>query len=295
VALALEAFMLPAGAGRDDRLMALWHPPAGPHAAQERGVVLYVHPFAEEMNKTRRMAALQARALAAAGYGVLQIDLKGCGDSSGEFGDASWADWVSDVHAALRWLRTRSNAPLVLWGLRAGCLVLADAAAQMPQDLSDETCDFVFWQPTPSGAPVLRQFLRTAAAAAFLDGGGKGVVDTLRKRLAAGQAVEVGGYRVHPALASGLEQARLPVPARLGRLVWLECSAVAGLASSHPPLTPASVSASAPWRQAARSFEVRLVPGPPFWQTAEIETAPALIEATLAAMQVASDTPAARV
>jgi hypothetical protein len=70
-------------------------------------------------------------------------------------------------------------------------------------------------------------------------------------------------------------------------LVWLECSAVAGLASSHPPLTPASVSASAPWRQAARSFEVRLVPGPPFWQTAEIETAPALIEATLAAMQAA--------
>lgn len=290
MALALEAFMLPAGAGRNHRLMALWHPPAGAPVEQARGVVLYVHPFAEEMNKTRRMAALQARALAAAGYGVLQIDLKGCGDSSGEFGDASWQDWIADVHAAMRWLRERSTAPLTLWGLRAGCLVLADAAAQLPQGWPDEACDFVFWQPTPSGAPVLRQFLRTAAAAAFLEGGGKGVVDALRKRLAAGQAVEVGGYRINPALATGLEAARLPVPARLGRLVWLECSAVAGPASAHPPLTPltpltpASVSASTAWRLAAARFEVRLVPGPPFWQTAEIETAPALIEATLAAL-----------
>ncbi len=287
MALALEAFMLPAGAGREDRLMALWHAPANGLHHAPRGMVLYVHPFAEEMNKTRRMAALQARALAAAGYGVLQIDLKGCGDSSGEFSDASWLDWVENVHTALRWLRQRSDAPLTLWGLRAGCLVLADAAAQMPDDLLGETCHFVFWQPTPSGAPVLRQFLRTAAAAAFLDGGGKGVVDSLRKRLAAGQAVEVGGYRVSPALASGLEQARLPVPPRLGRLVWLECSAVAGPASNHPPLTPASVAASAAWRQAAARFEVRLVSGPPFWQTAEIETAPALIEATLAAVQAA--------
>ena len=293
MALAIEAFMLPAGAGRDEHLMALWHAPAA--GAETRGVVLYVHPFAEEMNKTRRMAALQARALAAAGYGVLQIDLKGCGDSSGEFGDASWSDWVADVHTAVRWLRTKSAAPLTLWGLRAGCLVLADAAAQMPADLHadlpTEPCNFVFWQPTPLGAPVLRQFLRTAAAAAFLDGGGKGVVDSLRKRLAAGQAIEVGGYRVHPALAAGLEKARLPVPARLNRLVWLEVSAVAGLASSHPPLTPASVSASAPWRQAAASFEVRLITGPPFWQTTEIETAPALIAATLAAMQPSGFSP----
>jgi exosortase A-associated hydrolase 2 len=282
VARPIEAFMLPAGAGRKDRLMALWH--ASVADAALRGVVLYVHPFAEEMNKTRRMAALQARALAAAGYGVLQIDLKGCGDSSGEFGDATWFDWVSDVRTAVRWLRGRSSAPLTLWGLRAGCLVLADAAAQMP----DENCSFLFWQPTPKGAPVLRQFLRTAAAAAFLDGRGKGVVDGLRQKLAAGITVEVGGYRVHPALAAGLEQAQLPVPPRLDRLVWLEVSAVAAPSAPGPPLTPASVSASAAWRLAATRFEVRLVPGPPFWQTAEIEIAPALIEATLAALQSAS-------
>ena len=251
--------------------MALWHAPAG----TPRGAVIYVHPFAEEMNKSRRMAALQARALAANGFAVLQIDLKGCGDSSGEFGDASWGDWVADVLAGARWLRQRCSAPLTLWGLRAGCLVAAEAAAQWP-----EVCNFVFWQPTPGGAAVLRQFLRHAAAVAVLDGGGKGVVDSLRRELAAGLSVEVGGYRVHPQMAAGLELARLAVPPRTGQVSWFEVSAL-------PPETPSAGTphaAAVPWRESAARFETLVVTGPPFWQTAEIETAPALIEATLAAL-----------
>lgn len=266
--------MLPAGAGREGALLALWHPCEGP----PRGAVLYVHPFAEEMNKSRRMAALQCRALAANGYATLQIDLKGCGESSGEFGDATWADWVDDVLTAAHWLRQRCSAPLTLWGLRAGCLIAADAAAQWP-----EVCNFVFWQPTPSGGAVLRQFLRHAAAAAFLDGGGKGVVESLRKQLAAGQTVEVGGYRVHPALAAKLEQSRLLPPPRPGRVSWLEISALAADAAMPATLHAASAAAALPWQEAALAFDAQVVTGPPFWQTAEIETAPALIEATLAA------------
>ena len=48
-----------------------------------KGSILYLHPFAEEMHKSRCMAALQARHFAQAGYAVLQVDLTGCGDSSG--------------------------------------------------------------------------------------------------------------------------------------------------------------------------------------------------------------------
>lgn len=47
-----------------------------------RGSIVYIHPFAEEMNKSRRMAALQARALTLAGFAVLQLDLIGCGDEA---------------------------------------------------------------------------------------------------------------------------------------------------------------------------------------------------------------------
>jgi len=65
-------------------------------ATKQRGAVVYVHPFGEELNKSRRMAALQARAMASAGYSVLQIDLLGCGDSTGDFGDATWEAWLAD-------------------------------------------------------------------------------------------------------------------------------------------------------------------------------------------------------
>src|SRR5262245_3855900 len=89
-----EVFFQPA-VGRTGQRLYLHHRPR-PEAAP-RGTVLHVHPFAEEMNKSRRMAALHARALAGAGFEVLQVDLAGCGDSSGEFGDATWDDWVADV------------------------------------------------------------------------------------------------------------------------------------------------------------------------------------------------------
>jgi len=83
-----EPFFLPASRGER---FCIFHPAAG----ALRGAVLYLHPFAEEMNKSRRMAALQSRMLAARGIAVLQIDLFGCGDSSGDFGDASWATSTS--------------------------------------------------------------------------------------------------------------------------------------------------------------------------------------------------------
>ncbi len=104
-----EPFFLEADGGRR---FCLYHPPAGP----ARSALLYVHPFAEEMNRARRMAALQARAFAATGHAVLQIDLAGCGDSSGDFGDARWERWQADLALAAAWLRERTDAPLRLWG-----------------------------------------------------------------------------------------------------------------------------------------------------------------------------------
>ena len=113
--MAFEAFFLPASAGQR---LALFHAPQA--SEKPHGAVVYVHPFAEELNKSRHMAALQARAMAAAGYAVLQIDLLGCGDSSGDFGDATWEDWLADVALACDWLQRRTAAPLWLWGQRTG-------------------------------------------------------------------------------------------------------------------------------------------------------------------------------
>lgn len=269
----MQALFLPAPAGQ--RFCILHEPSALP----ARALVVYVHPFAEEMNKSRRMAALQTRALAQAGYVVLQIDLLGCGDSSGEFADAAWSDWVDDVQLACRWLAERHpGLPLWLWGLRAGCLVAAQAAAQLPMP-----CDFLFWAPTPSGKTVLQQFLRLKSAAALLDGGAKGITEGLRRDLAAGQTVEIAGYGLSAALAQGLESATLAPPAQAvpgPRLFWLDLSTQEAAATS-----PVAQKTLAQWDAAGYAVQAEVVHGPQFWQTTEIEDAPALLAATLAALQ----------
>ena len=279
-----EAFFLPGEAATDGQRFCLFYPGQGDAI---RGLVLYIHPFAEEMNKARRMAALQARALAQAGYSVLLIDLLGCGDSSGDFLDATWQRWLGDVVQGCHWLRSRTNthgatsgpAPLWLWGLRAGCLLAVDAASQL-----NEACNFLFWQPPSSGKPLLQQFLRVKVAGDMLGGQSKGVMESMRQELAAGSAVEIAGYILNPGLASGLEQATLVPPVSQDptlRLEWFELST-----REDADLSPVSAKTIAQWQQAGFSVGNHIVHGPAFWQTSEIEDAPALIAATTAALWV---------
>jgi len=273
-----QALFLSAPAGTSGQRFALFHPAAS--GVDKRGAVLYIHPFAEEMNKSRRMAALQARALAQAGFDVLQIDLLGCGDSSGDFGDATWGAWVADVLHGCQWLRQRSNAPLWLWGLRAGCLLAVDAAPHIT-----EPCNFIFWQPTSAGKLTLQQFMRLKAAGELMGGQAKVIMQGLRDQLARGEPVEIAGYMVSPGLASGLEQTTLSPPVTKDaaqRVDWFEISA-----REDATLSPVASQTIAQWQQAGYSVTTHLVNGPAFWQTTEIEDAPALIHATTAAVIIA--------
>lgn len=263
---AFEAFFLAADQGRAGQRFCIFHPA---QSLAPRGAVLYVHPFAEEMNKSRRMAALQSRALAASGFAVLQIDLYGCGDSSGDFGDVSWEDWLADVMQAMRWLQRRADdAPLWLWGLRAGALIAAEAAQR-----AGSAANFLFWQPAISGKVLVQQFLRLKAAGALADGSAKAVMEATRAEIAAGRPIHVAGYQVPAPLLVGLEAAALNPPATAGgRVVWLEVATRADAS-----LSPGSLTAIERWER--NGFEVHgaVVPGPPFWQTTEIEDAPALV------------------
>jgi exosortase A-associated hydrolase 2 len=266
----LEAFYLPVTAG--GRRFCVYRAPA---TAPARAAIVYLHPFAEEMNKSRRMAALGAQTFAQAGHAVLQIDLGGCGDSSGEFGDATWAQWLDDTMHALQWMRRRHpDAPLWLWGLRAGCLL---AVRALPEAGAS---NLLLWQPVVSGNLALQQFLRLKLGADILAQGGaaKGALAQLRAALAAGESVTVAGYRVHPELAAGLDAAGMSPPAGGGRVVWLEVSAAGGA------LSPAASQAGARWADAGWTVDARSISGPAFWQTTEIELAPDLITASVAAL-----------
>jgi uncharacterized protein len=258
------------GGRRGSRLLVC-HSPQGPTC----GTVIYVHPFAEEMNKSRRMAALQARALAQAGWWVVQVDLLGCGDSSGEFGDATWQDWVDDVKEVSRWVGEHRSGPLVLWGLRCGCLVAVEAARDI-----DAVSGLLFWQPTLSGNSVVQQFLRLELAAQMQSGGNKAVVEEMRARLGRGESVAVAGYDLSAGMASGLSCASLGPLRRPLHVAWLE---VAG--SADGSLTPASELAVQRWRDAGHPVAATSIRGPSFWNSVEIEETPELITRTSALLQ----------
>ena len=270
-----QAFFLPTG---ERNCFCLFHPT---HHEAGRGSVLYLHPLAEELNSTRRVVAQQARALARAGFSVLQIDLSGCGDSDGHFEDATWEGWLQDARQAHRWLRERATGPLCLWGTRAGALL----AVALANDVA-EPCDFLFWQPAVDGHQLLQQFLRLHTASQWL-GPGQANARRPAEMLARGESVDVAGYTLSAALARGMAAARLhPTPQYKGRLVWLEMSVQA-----EPVLGLASKQCLNLWSEAGWAISAQAVTGPSFWQTVTSDDAPALLRTTLELLTSDTSTP----
>ncbi len=264
-----EPFFLPVDGGER---FCLFHPPVSPC----RGALLYVHPFAEELNRSRRMAALQARALAAAGYGVLQVDLHGCGDSSGDFVDARWDGWKRDLHAASAWLDARLGQPLTLLGLRLGAALALDFA----REAARAPATLVLWQPVLTGQGFMTQFLRLRIAADMLAGGdgnqSRAGIPALRAALARGETVEVAGYELHPELVRAIDALDPTVLAPRGLpLHWFEVAAVA-----ERPIAPAAATIARTWHALGVQVKQRQVVGQQFWTSPENGECPALLAAT---------------
>jgi exosortase A-associated hydrolase 2 len=176
---------------------SLYHAP-NPQVAP-RGAILYVHPFADELSRTRRMAAVQSRAFAALGYTVLQIDLFGCGDSCGEFSAGRWQIWHEDLALAAAWLAERDSGPLTLWGLRLGGLLALDAAARLGAHR------VLLWQPFMSGRACINQFLRLSEQLCDPAPGAPRSTAALRAQLAVHGAIEVGGFEVAVPLVKAID------------------------------------------------------------------------------------------
>lgn len=269
--------------GAPGRRFCLFHPPAG----RCRGAVLYVHPFAEEMNRSRRMAALQARALAAHGHGVLQIDLYGCGDSSGDFGQARWAIWKDDVARAAAWLQGRLGHAPVLWGLRLGALLALDYALDGARGAVPPAPAMLLWQPVLKGPAYLTQFLRLRMAHELLDGGNAAQSGTaaMRAALQAGETLEIAGYDLAPALAEALDGlAPLDALPPGCPVHWFE--ALNGAGANLPA---GAARASAEWQRRGVDLHLHALACPPFWSTPEITVDEGWLAATTAALQAHAD------
>ncbi len=245
----------------------------GPRRQPTRGVI-YLPPFAEEMNRARRMAALQAQALAAFGDGGLVLDPFGCGDSGGEFGDARWEIWRDDAVRAVSWMRQRGYDSVVLVGLRLGALLALDVA----RDPAVQASRVVLWQPVLRGEQMMTQFLRLRLAA-DLSGGKRAGESTaeIRKTLIAGTTVEIAGYDLHRDLVAAIDKltlADLGVACR-APIDWVEIVPQPDQAAS-----PAHGPVADRWRDAGIGFSQHRVVGEPFWALQETATAPALLSLT---------------
>jgi exosortase A-associated hydrolase 2 len=252
-------FFLPVGAGQRYCI----HQPGGGNTAR---AVLFVPPFGEELNRSRRMLALQARALAARGIASLRIDLHGCGDSSGDFADARWEQWRQDLAAAAHWLHGRGYHDISLLAVRLGCQLALDTVRLLPH----APLRMAFWQLPAGGNQYLTQWLRLRGAnAMFGDGQAKEGPQALRERLRQGEIIEVGGYGLAPQMAAAIDGLQPPPPP-----CPVSCFDIV-----PPPATAplaATVRTCAEWPGAS----LTALQGPAFWSTAEIATCPALVDAT---------------
>ena len=253
------------------RIFGVYHAPH--QGCQRHDGLIHVPAFAEEMNLARRVVAIQARALAASGTGVLILDLFGTGDSDGDFCDARWELWMEDILAAADWLEARGRTQIGLWGLRMGGLLAAAMAAGRPERFKR----LLLWQPITDGRSMLTQFLRIRVAASMGSDSDRETTDSLRAELTQKRTIEVAGYALSVELARALDAIRMDgLDLQRGTHVdWFQLSS--GMDGRLGATAQRVVDA---WRGKGVMLSALSVTGEPFWAAPEASIAEELISAT---------------
>lgn len=228
-----------------------------------RSCVLVVPPFAEEMNKCRRMVTEVGLGLAGQGVATVVPDLYGTGDSAGDFADATWEAWQGDIKRTMEWSAERGCPVSGILAIRLGCAL---AAAVQSSGDATPLMRSVLWQPVFDGGRYLSQFLRLRLAANMV-GGEKESLAELRAKLISGSVLQVAGYGLSGRLASELDAVVTParLPRSLGDVVWMEIVRDSGSALPEPSMCLV--------RNTSREdgqVQVQGHVGEPFWMSTEI-------------------------
>lgn len=235
-----------------------------------RGHIVYLPPFAEEMNRCRAIVATQARAFAAQGFTCTLLDFYGTGDSDGVLEEASLQRWQDDIHTTIDTLQTETEAPLVLWGLRLGALIALDFAATSRHSISG----IILWQPVTSPVLFVNQMLRQRIAMLSMRGLPAEKTADIRERLAQGEHVEIAGYRVSGKLVAELEAIDSTRMRDLcsGQIHWIEHVLERGREPG-----PATRKAIAQLEALDNSIDTYTFTGAQIWQVANREPADELL------------------
>src|SRR5690554_6501744 len=89
-------------------------------------------PFAEEKKSSQRMLVDLARGLASKGFPILLFEYFACGDSEGDFKDASLTTWIQNASSARILLEKKASLRKVGFiGLRLGCYIALSASKKL--------------------------------------------------------------------------------------------------------------------------------------------------------------------
>ncbi|MDB4929076.1 MAG: hypothetical protein JWM10_1560 [Myxococcaceae bacterium] len=163
-------------------------------------VVVFVHPFMEERQDAHPFLRSLATRVCARGLWAMRFDLHGCGDSEGEWEEATVESWLDDIAAACDFARAQSGVGrVILCGLRFGASLAALASTR------GEPAPLALIQPVVKGTTYSMDVLRAYLAAEMVLTRKAGVTrDALVERLRLGQNVNVFGYQLTAAQFDGV-------------------------------------------------------------------------------------------
>ncbi len=242
-------------------------------AREPRGLVLLVPPFAEEMNKSRKMYADLGRQLALIGYKVLAPDLYGTGDSYGEFSSARWSIWREDLSMTLETAQPDRRVPVYLLGLRLGALLALETANEIRG-----TRAVILWSPCLDGTQYMNQFLRLRVASQIIGEAGETTsIQELRERLSCEGVVEIAGYELAQELVAEIDKSDIVSLAASLRspIHWFDVTSREDRKAA--PVVSRTVSKLG---DLGCNVRIHSIHGPPFWATPELAHSQPLIEAT---------------
>ena len=236
--------------------------------------VIFVPPFAEEMNRSKRMYVLCARLLADAGIHSLCFDFIGTGDSSGEWGDFNYSDWKNNLIDVYR-LAKKFAPKISLVTLRDSALISLNLIKQA--DIQIDKC--VLWDPIDSGEVLIRQLVRMKIASAMAGDLKKITTKEVLESVEQSGFLEVGGYHVSSELINQIKAEKISdsieAVLALTQMHWM----TTGKSNSNDAM-PICLSKLNLAESLLRQLTMHAVNDVKFWMQQEVTISPLLLRET---------------
>jgi pimeloyl-ACP methyl ester carboxylesterase len=171
--------------------VARWVPPSA-----ARAKVVFVPPFGDEANLSRRTMRRIAELLAPEGVDCSLLEFSGTGDSEGDLADASLAQWAAELHD---FLSQPACIPTLIVAGRAGACIALEALRCTGASVDA----ILLWAPILDGNAILKPYLRMLSLGP--KGGAESLAET-RREWGAGRSVRIAGMDFGAVLVSDLQR-----------------------------------------------------------------------------------------